>query len=101
MKTMMRTLLPAALAILSAATAHAQRNVYNQKALPWSSYVSPALRWFNCRLYIAWTGTDHGLYISSSADGTSFSSPVKLNEYSYLSPALAADSTGTLYVAWT
>lgn len=101
MNPSIRMLLLGAVAICGVSTAHAQRGFYAKKTLPWSSYVAPAVRWFNCKLYIAWTGTDHSINIASAADGQNFSNPVRLAEYSWVSPALAADQNGTLYLAWT
>ncbi len=69
--------------------------------------LSPALAAFDGRLYIAWTGFHTHLNVASSANGTTFSNPVTLDETSDASPALTVEQPAVkgqppcLVIGWT
>ncbi len=66
------------------------------------SYNSPALLKYNGALYVAYVGTDHNLYITSSTDGgVTFADDVQITNAGQNTSAPGLTSyKGHLYVAW-
>ena len=57
------------------------------------------------KLYVAWQDNQQGewdIYISTSTDGTNFSAETKITDpnSNQINPAIAIDSSNTVYVAW-
>lgn len=59
---------------------------------------SPILTAF---IYLAWTGTDNQLNVSTSSDGATWTKLPATGQSSYFGPTLAVSPEGFLYLGWT
>jgi hypothetical protein len=82
------------------ATWSAQQTIVFGKASALTSS-TPALAASGSNVYLAWKGgSDNSLWWSKCADGATWSTQQKITYGTSTGPALACDSTGTVWLAW-